>query len=122
MLDLMKFYASVQFNAQWGSFKSFNQSEYTRRSAGILTAQQLMLAPANTHDIPTVDADIAQDAYQRMLNKPEFIEWVSIVMFYRTDDLREDNQWLQEARELRDRVLAQPGVNPSASAAKEPVP
>jgi len=109
VLDLMKFYGNVQYEAQWGQIKAFNQTEYVRRSAGILTAQELMLAPADSRVVPTVDAEVALAARKRMLDRPEFIEWVSTVLFNRAEDLSGGNQLLRQAKDLRARVLAQPG-------------
>jgi hypothetical protein len=113
VLDLMKFYAGVQGLAQWDFLKASNQSEYIRRSAGILTSQQLMSAPASGHDIPDIPVADAMAAYQRMLERPEFVEWVPTILFYRT--VKTNESWLRQATDLRARVLAEPGV-----AAKDP--
>jgi len=117
VLGLMKFYGNEQYQAQWGYHKGFLQNEYTKRSAGILTAQDLMLAPANVRVIPIVDADVALAARQRMLDRPEFMEWVPTTLFNRTDDLSEGNELLRDAKDLRARVLAQPGVGAAKAAA-----
>jgi len=117
VLDLMRFYGTVQYESQWGQFKAFSQMEYFKRAAGILTAQELKLAPANSRVIPTVDAEVALGARKRMLERPEFIEWVSTTLFDRTDDLNAGNQLLEQAQELRARVLAQPGVAAAKAAA-----
>jgi len=107
-LDLMKFYAEVQGQAQWQYLKESNQYEYIKRSAGILTSQQLMSAPASTHVIPDIPVADAMAAYQRMLERPEFVEWVPTTLFYR--DTRTNDRWLQQATALRARVLVEPGV------------
>lgn len=116
-LDLMRFYANVEDRSQWDYIRAFNQSEYIRRSAGILTAQQLMSAPASSHVIPVVDLEDAMAAHRRMLDRPEFIEWVPTILFFRTGDLSSSNRWLAAARDLRARVLAQPGVSEKGFAA-----
>jgi hypothetical protein len=121
VLDLMKFYATVQGQSQWSAFRTFCQAEYYKRSAGILTARQLMLAPSETGIIPAADVDDAMDAYRRMLARPDFIDWLPTTLFNRTTDVRFGNQWLADARDLRARTLAQPGVNVSMSAARAPV-
>ncbi len=108
--DLMKFYATVQGQSQWNAFRTFCQSEYYKRSAGILTARQLLLAPLET-SIPSADVEDAMDAYRRMLARPDFIEWLPTTLFNRSTDVRFANQWLADARELRVRILAQPGVH-----------
>jgi len=121
VLDLMRFYATVQGQSQWGAFRTFCQSEYFKRSAGILTARQLMLAPSETV-MPTVDVDDAMDAYRKMLMRPEFIDWLPTTLFNRTTDVRFGNEWLAEARGLRARIQAQPGVDVPVSLAKAPAP
>jgi hypothetical protein len=108
--DLMKFYATVQGQSQWSAFRTFCQSEYFKRSAGILTARQLLLAPSDSGAIPAVDVEDAMDAYRRMLARPEFIEWLPTTRFNRSTDVRFGNQWLADARDLRARILATPGV------------
>jgi hypothetical protein len=82
-LDLTRFYADVADQSQWGYIRAFNQSEYIRRSAGILTAQELMATPANSHVIPVVAVEDAMAAYRRMLERPDFIEWVPTILFFR---------------------------------------
>lgn len=72
----MKFYATVQRQSQWGAFRAFCQSEYFKRSAGILTGRQLMLQPSESGTIPSADVEDAMAAYRRMLDRPDFIEWL----------------------------------------------
>jgi hypothetical protein len=113
VLDLMKFYADVQGQAQWEYLRANNQSEYIRRSAGILTAQQLMSAPASTQIIPVTSVEDAMTAYQRMLDRPEFVDWVPTTLFYRATGT--DERWLEQATALRARLLAEPGVGKRAA-------
>ena len=101
----MKFYATVQGDSQWEFFRTSNQSEYFKRSAGILTAQQLMLGPSNSETVPASDVEDAMKAYQR-LNRPAFIEWVPTILFFRDSDLTIRSGWLADARDLRARILA----------------
>jgi len=110
VLDLMKFYATVQGQSQWSAFRTFCQSEYFKRSAGIMTAMQLMLTSNSESIMPVVDVDDAMQAYQRMLLRPEFIDWLPTTLFNRSTDVRFDNQWLASARDLRARIQAQPGL------------
>ena len=109
--DLMKFYATVQDQSQWGPFRAFCQNEYVRRSAGVLTAQQLLATESDGGIIPSANVDDAMAAYRRMLARPEFIEWVPTTLSNRSVDLRFGTQWLADAKALRARVLAQPGVH-----------
>lgn len=109
-MDLMKFYANVQDHSQWEYIRAFNQSEYIRRSAGILTAPQLMSIPASSHVVPMVDVGDTMAAYGRMLDRPDFIEWVPTILFFRGGDLTSSTRWRETAMDLRARILAQPGV------------
>ena len=111
--DLMKFYATVQGQSQWSTFRAFCQSEYVKRSAGILTAKQLMLAPSESGAIPPADVEEAMDAYRRMIARPEFIDWLPLTLFNRSTDVRYANQWLADAKSLRARILAIAGDRPA---------
>ncbi len=113
VLDLMKFYATVQGQSQWGPFRTFCQTEYFRRSAGILTAKQLMQTSSDSGPIPSADLEDAMGAYRRMLARPDFIEWLPTTLSNRTVDVRFDTRWLEDAKSLRARILALPGVRMS---------
>jgi len=113
VLDLMKFYATVQGQSQWGPFRTFCQTEYFRRSAGILTAKQLMQTSSDSGPIPSADLEDAMGAYRRMLAPPDFIEWLPTTLSNRTVDVRFDTRWLEDAKSLRARILALPGVRMS---------
>lgn len=113
VLDLMKFYATVQGQSQWGPFRTFCQTEYFRRSAGILTAKQLMQTSSDSGPIPSADLADAMGAYRRMLARPDFIEWLPTTLSNRTVDVRFDTRWLEDAKSLRARILALPGVRMS---------
>lgn len=107
--DLMALYSGVQGSTQWTQWNALNQSEYSRRAAGILTAQEMMLAPPDSDIIPIVDVDTALAVRQRMLERPEFIEWVPTILFNRVDNLDVDRQLLERVKALRARVLDQIG-------------
>jgi len=103
-LGLMAFYAEVQQKAQWNHLRSLSQFEYIARSAGILSAGQLALAPDASRTIRTDDVDGSMASYQRMLARPEFVEWVPVTLDYRKTDLDYGKQILKAAEDLRDRV------------------
>lgn len=113
-LDLMAFYAEVQQKAQWSQLRALSQFEYIRRSAGILDAAQLALEPDASRAIRTDDVDGTVAAHERMLARPEFVEWVPVTLDYRRTDLQYGDQILQAAQDLRDRVRAALG-QPSAA-------
>ncbi len=108
-LDLMAFYADVGQKAQWNQVRSLSQFEYIRRSAAILDAGQLALPSDESRTIRTDDVEGTLVAYQRMLARPEFVEWVPVTLDYRRTDLDYGNQILEAANALRDRVRAELG-------------
>ena len=123
--DLMAFYADVQQKAQWSQLRALSQFEYIRRSAGILDAAQLALEPDASRVIHSDDVDGAMAAHERMLARPDFVEWVPVTLDYRRRDLQYGNEILQAARDLRDRVraaLGQPPAARDATAANETTP
>ena len=106
-LDLMAFYSDVQQKAQWNYLRALSQFEYIRRSTGILSAKQLALEADDTAGtLLTDDSEDAMAAYQRMLARPEFGEWVPVTLDYRRTDLEYGKQILKSAQDLRDRVWA----------------
>jgi hypothetical protein len=107
-LDLMAFYSDVQQKAQWNYLRSLSQFEYIRRSAGILSAGQLALEADDADStLATEDVEGAMAAYQRMLARPEFVEWVPVTLDYRRTDLEYGKQLLKSANALRDRAWAE---------------
>ena len=109
-LDLMAFYSEVQQKAQWNNQRSLSQFEYIVRSAGILSAGQLALeADDAARTIRTNDVEAAMAAHQRMLARPDFLEWVPVTLDYRRTDLDYGNEILKAAQDLRDRVRAELG-------------
>ena len=105
--ELMALYSGVQGSTQWSQWNALNQSEYSRRASGVLTDQEMMLAPPDSDIIPIVDVDTALAVRQRMLDRPEFIEWVPTILFNRVDNLDADRQLLARVKALRARVLDQ---------------
>lgn len=102
--DLMEFYTNIRGYGQWSYLRELRQTEYVRRSAGILSYEQLqrVSAPQNT---PPTQPDEAQAARTRMLKRPAFLEWLPIVAD-RNEDIRNYTQWLQMAVALRQRINA----------------
>jgi Family of unknown function (DUF6090) len=107
--ELMALYTSLQGSAQWSQLKALNQSEYNRRAAGILTAQEMMLAPPDSNIVPSVDVDTALAVRKRILESPAFIEWLPTIMFNRADNLDGNRQLLERVKALRARVIDQTG-------------
>src|SRR5262249_47383448 len=105
---------------QWSSYRVFCHTEYTRRSAGILNAGQLTPVPskpgARTGGENAADLEQAMAARQKMLARPDFIDWLPTVQSDRTFDVEAGNSWLARAKDLRARILAVPGVKERVSA------
>jgi len=118
-IDLMRFYSDVRGEAQWDYTRSQDQTEYVRRSAGILSDRQLKLAPSGSHTIPVDSPDDAMAAYKRMMDRPDFLNWVTWFLFDRGDNLETEKMWLDRAQALRARVAAEPGVAELLDGAKE---
>ena len=122
-LDLMTFYSGIQQKDQWSFLRSQSQFEYIRRSAGVLNAEQLALVPdASSRKIHTDDVEGTMAAYQRMLDRPEFLEWVPVTLDYRRTDLQYGQEILNAAQDLRDRVRAELGQPPVPRDVAAPAP
>ncbi len=111
LIDLTEFYSRVQNEAQWGYLREVKQTEYVKRSAGILTYQLLKQTPY-AEGIPKIAVQDAMAAYGRMLEHPSFIEWLPTTTD-RYDDIRSYRRWLTEAQELHSRVLTELGQAPA---------
>ncbi len=101
--DLTEFYTRVQGDAQWNYLRELKQTEYVKRSAGILTYELLKQTPY-AEGIPDIAAEDAIAAYERMLERPSFIEWLPTVSD-RYDDIRSYQRRLDAAVALRARIL-----------------
>ena len=108
VFDLSEFYTDVVVRDQWHFLRSMLQAEYTRRAAGILNYEQMTLVE-NAEDIPAVPVADALAARERMLQRPDFIEWLPTAA-NRVDDTETYGLWLQDASDLRARIRAIPGV------------
>jgi hypothetical protein len=104
LIDLTEFYTQVQSQAQWNYMREVIQTEYFKRSAGILNYDLLEKTPYDA-GAPEIAVDDAMAAYARMIERPPFIEWLPTVVI-RYDEIRTYRTWLKAAQELRARILA----------------
>ena len=107
LTDLTEFYTQVQSEAQWNYLREVVQTEYVKRSAGILTYDLLQ----QTHydaGIPDIGVDDAMAAYERMIERPSFIEWLPTVV-NRYEEIQTYSRWHEAAKELRARILVSLG-------------
>lgn len=121
--DLTEFYTKIRGHAQWGYLRELGQTEYMKRSAGILTYdQQRSIAVARLEavaleSLPGLDVDAAIAAHERMMARPDFIEWLPVVTL-RLYELETYSTWLEEAHALRSRI----DVGATTAPATEPAP
>jgi hypothetical protein len=115
-LDLTEFYTNIQGTAQWDYIRELRQTEYMKRSAGILTYDQIRRV-SGAEGIPTADEDEAVAAHARMLDRPAFLEWLPTVAD-RTDDFQRYNEWLAATQALRARILIAIGEAPLGQGSK----
>lgn len=81
---ITEYYQQVRQYGQWSYLREITQTEYIKRQAGILTAEQFQ-AFWVTRDAPEVPREEAMAAFERMLAKQAFIEWLPMVVANRTD-------------------------------------
>jgi hypothetical protein len=108
VFDLSEFYTDVVVSDQWHFLRSMLQAEYTKRAAGILNYEQMTLVE-DAEDIPHVPVADALAARERMLQRPDFIEWLPTAA-NRVNDVSTYEAWLKSATTLRDRIRSIPGV------------
>lgn len=103
LTDLTEFYTQVQSEAQWSYIREVKQTEYIKRSAGILTYDLLKQTPY-AEGVPDIAVEDAMAAYARMIERLSFIEWLPTVA-NRYDDIRSYRARLASAKKLRARIL-----------------
>jgi len=107
----------------WGYLRELGQTEYMKRSAGILSYdQQRAIAAARLESdtlesLPGLGVDAAMAAHDRMMARPDFIEWLPVVTL-RLFEVETYRTWLQEAHALRSRIDVTATIGP----AMEPAP
>lgn len=118
LFDLTEFYTDVLEYTQWHYLRELKQTEYLRRAAGILTYEQLSQA-TNSDDSPDIQAADAMAARARMLERPDFIEWLPTVA-ERGDDTWTYGEWQKSATSLRARILSTLGAAEPRAGAETP--
>ena len=114
--EIVSFYSFVNEGEQWNYSRQLDQTEYTKRGAGILTLgerQAVMNAFENSVDnagVPKVSVDEALEARKRMLARPAFIDWLP-QSTDREDRTMTDSIELHRAERLRQHICASPGVS-----------
>lgn len=107
MFDIAEFHAEIEISAQWEYLRAARQTEYTQRSAGILSYEQIVTTSATPSlQTPEFDATQAMAVHARMLERPDFIEWLPMAAD-RVDEIKGLETLLASAKELRDRIRAE---------------
>lgn len=104
LVEITEFHTDVREGAQWNYIRELLQTEYERRGAGILTYAQLVEVDRSGRK-PEVSVADALAARARMLERPDFIEWLPKVA-HRFDEIKRYDDWLQQARTLHGRIEA----------------
>ncbi len=104
LVEITEFHTDVREVAQWNYLRELFQTEYEKRGAGILTHAQLVEVDASGRK-PDVSVADALAARARMLERPDFIEWLPKVA-HRFDEIDRYDRWLQQARTLHGRIEA----------------
>lgn len=108
LVAITEFYTRIARGAQWNYIRELRQTEYDRRVAGILDYAQILTVSAGQQD-PAITVADALGARARMLERPQFIEWLPTVAD-RYDEIDTYRLWLEQARSLRSRISAQVGA------------
>jgi hypothetical protein len=116
LFDLSEFYTNFIEYAQWHHIREVKQTEYMKRVAGILTYEQMTMVE-NAEGIPDVPVADALAARERMLQRPDFIEWLPTAA-NRIDEMWTYGEWLKTATALRARIRAVPGVSEPGAASE----
>jgi hypothetical protein len=106
LFDIAEFHAEVEKVGQWDYLRATKQAEYTERSAGILDYAEIVTTNATPSlDTPVIDVAVAMAAHARMLERPDFIEWLPTVTD-RGDEIAGSQALLETAKDLRARIHA----------------
>ncbi len=109
LFDLTEFYTTIEETEQWNYVRELFQTEYVKRSAGILTYDEIVGA-SQSRTIPEIAPDDAMAAYARMLERRDFLEWLPGVTAERGDAILDYSNWLQMAEDLRSRIRTDLGI------------
>ncbi len=102
--EISEYYTGIRESAQWGYIREAKQTQYMKFAAGILTHEQMNLIDATDWN-PTVSVADALAARERMLKRPDFIDWLPTVS-YRSEDIGRYRRWRVETLALHARIVA----------------
>lgn len=105
---ITKYYQQVRQYSQWGYLREMNQIEYLKRQVGIL-----MPAQFQAFWISRVGSEVTSEeaaaAFDRLVSKPEFIEWLPITIAFLGEDRRFSQVAKESAENLREKIAASLG-------------
>jgi len=102
--EISEYYTKIRETAQWSYIREAKQTQYMKFAAGILTHEQMNLIDASDW-APTISVADALAARERMLQRPDFIEWLPTVS-YRSEDINRYRGWRKDTLALHDRIAA----------------
>lgn len=102
--EISEYYTDIRETAQWSYIREAKQTQYMKFAAGILTHEQMNLVDA-TDRFPTVSVTDALAARERMLKRPDFIDWLPTVN-YRSEDIGRYRRWRADTLALHGRITA----------------
>jgi len=100
--EIAEYYTDIRETAQWSYIREAKQTQYMKFAAGILTHEQMKLIDAADWS-PTFSVAEALAARERMLKRPDFIEWLPTVS-YRSEDINRYRRWRVDTLALHDRI------------------
>lgn len=99
---ITRYYADIKSNSQWSYVRQQLQNEYLNRAIGILNYDQELNLVSYDED-RTFSLEDATAAYQRMIEKPKFLEWLP-VSTNKTDSINTYQDWSNKATEILDLI------------------
>ena len=73
---LTRYYLRIEQGAQWSYIRELRQTEYIKRAVGILNFEQRKKTWNSENAVFSINE--AQTAYDLMIAKPEFTEWLAV--------------------------------------------
>lgn len=109
-ISITEYYQRVRQYGQWSYLRELNQTEYLKRQAGILTAEQFQAFWISSSGYgPDVSEQEALAAYQNMLSRPAFIEWLPITLAFLNEADEFQRGFKENAEKVRENIAANLG-------------
>ena len=107
-IAITEYYQQVRQYGQWNYIRELNQTEYLKRQAGILTPEQFQAFWVTRH-ASEIPEDEAVRAFEKMLTRPAFIDWLPMVVATLTDARINYEAAKDTAEDLRHKIATSLG-------------